>query len=200
MFTQASFRSFALLLVLLGVLAPLQAQDSSPVVSSNYRLNPSDIILLEVFQEPDLRRQVRLAQDGSVVLPLIGKVMLSDKTVFEAEEIITDLYNRDYLVNPQINISILEYAERRVNVLGSVNRPGSVVFQPEEEMVLLEAITLAGGFNRYADKKRVTLTRKKPNGQTESFEINTEDLIRGGNMNNWTLRKDDVIFVPERVF
>ena len=127
--------------------------------SGNYLLNPSDILRVEVFQEQDLFREVRVAQDGSIVLPLIGKIYVGGKSVFDAEKLITELYNRDYLVNPQINVTITEYALRRVNVIGQVNKPGIVIFPPEEEMVLLEAISLAGGFNRLADKSKVTLTR-----------------------------------------
>lgn len=166
----------------------------------NYRLNPSDLLRVEIFQEPDLFREVRIAQDGSILLPLIGKVYIGGKSIFDAERLITELYNRDYLVNPQINVTIVDYGLRRVNVIGQVNKPGIVVFPPEEEMVLLEAISLAGGFNRLADKRKVTLTRTSLNGKTETFTIDTSKLIAGDEVMRWDLQKDDVIFIPERVF
>jgi polysaccharide export outer membrane protein len=168
--------------------------------SGNYLLNPSDLLRVEVFQEPDLIREVRVAQDGSIMLPLIGKIYVGGKSVFDAESLITQLYNRAYLVNPQINVTITEYALRRVNVIGQVNKPGVVIFPPEEEMVLLEAISLAGGFNRLADKGKVTLTRTLPNGKSETFNIDTRKLISGDQSMKWDLQKDDVIFIPERVF
>lgn len=168
--------------------------------TGNYLLNPSDLLRVEVFQEPDLIREVRVAQDGSIVLPLIGKIYVGGKSIFDAEGLITELYNRDYLVNPQINVTITEYALRRVNVIGQVNKPGIVIFPPEEEMVLLEAISLAGGFNRLADKGKVTLTRTLPNGKSETFLIDTRKLISGDQSSTWNLQKDDVIFIPERVF
>jgi protein involved in polysaccharide export with SLBB domain len=65
---------------------------------------------------------------------------------------------------------------------------------------LLEAISLAGGFNRLADKGKVTLTRTLPNGKSETFSIDTRKLISGDQSMTWDLQKDDVIFVPERVF
>lgn len=168
--------------------------------AGNYRLNPSDLLRVEVFQEPDLFREVRMAQDGSILLPLIGKIYIGGKSIFDAERLITELYNRDYLVNPQINVTIVDYALRRVNVIGQVNNPGIVVFPPEEEMVLLEAISLAGGFNRLADKRKVTLTRTLLDGKTETFTIDTGKLIAGDDAMRWDLQKDDVIFIPERVF
>ena len=181
-------------------LLPLTYGQKTKDATGNYLLNPSDLLRVEVFQEPDLIREVRVAQDGSVVLPLIGKIYVGGKSIFDAESLITELYNRDYLVNPQINVTITEYALRRVNVIGQVNKPGIVVFPPEEEMVLLEAISLAGGFNRLADKGKVTLTRTLPNGKSETFSIDTRKLISGDQSTTWNLQKDDVIFVPERVF
>jgi polysaccharide export outer membrane protein len=86
-----------------------------------------------------------------------------------------------------------------VNVMGSVNSPGSVLFPEEQEMTLLDAISRAGGFNRLADRKRVKLSRTLPDGRTESTEVNTDDLIKSGNTKTFVLQRDDVIFVPERV-
>ena len=71
------------------------------VVGENYILKPSDVISLEVFQEPDLNKGVRIQGDGSVALALIGKVKVAGMTASEAQALITDLYNRDYLVDPQ---------------------------------------------------------------------------------------------------
>lgn len=177
----------------------LHAQ-SGTNASGNYLLNPSDLLRVEVFQEQELFREVRVSGDGSIVLPLIGKLYVGGKSIFDAEKLITELYNRDFLVNPQINVTVTEYALRRVNVIGQVNKPGVVIFPPEEEMVLLEAISLAGGFNRFADKGKVTLTRSLANGKTETFQIDTRKLISGDNSSTWDLQKDDVIFVSERVF
>ncbi|MCZ6675228.1 MAG: polysaccharide export protein [Verrucomicrobia bacterium] len=197
----SQFVLFVCLGVVMALLqAPLATAQPSSDASGNYLLNPSDFLRVEVFQEPDLFREVRVAGDGSIVLPLIGKIFVRGKTVFDAEALITELYNRDYLVNPQINVTITEYALRRVNVIGQVNKPGIVVFPPEEEMVLLEAIALAGGFNRLADKGKVTLTRTLPSGKTETFKIDMRKLIAGDQTTTWDLRKDDVIYVPERVF
>ena len=195
---QNRVRSFLSVTLFFAAVSHVAGQISDK--AGNYRLSPSDLLRVEVFQEPDLFREVRIAQDGSILLPLIGKIYIGGKSIFDAERLITELYNRDYLVNPQINVTIVDYALRRVNVIGQVNNPGIVVFPPEEEMVLLEAISLAGGFNRLADKRKVTLTRTLLNGKTETFTIDTGKLIAGDDAMRWDLQKDDVIFIPERVF
>lgn len=165
----------------------------------DYIVQPSDLLKVQVFQEDDLTREVRVTQGSSISLPLIGSVDLKGLTVKQVEEKIRDLYNRSYLVNPQINVSVEEYAKRSVNVLGAVNSPGAVPFPQEEGLTLLDAIARAGGFNRYADRKKIKLSRTDANGKTETYIINADELIDTGHNDSWPLQRDDVIFVPERI-
>lgn len=167
----------------------------------NYVIQPSDVLRMQVFQEPDLTQEIRVPRDGEVKFPLIGSVNLKGKTISEAQLLLHELYNRDYLVNPQISLLILEFSQRRVKVLGAVNAPGTVVFPPDEEMTLLDAISLAGGFNRLARKSAVTLTRIRADGEPEVFRVNVDELMTGGaDSSVWILEKDDTIYVPERFF
>jgi len=180
--------------------SPGWAQETAPkeIVKSDYVLQPSDLLHVLVFQEDDLQRDVRISQEYSITLPLIGQVDLKGKTLREAEILIRDLYNKDYLVNPQVTVSVMEYTKTSVNVLGSVGQPGSVVFTPEQPMSLLDAIARAGGFNRLADRKHVSLSRTV-NGKVEKYLINADELIQGNTKSSWTLIKDDVIYVPEKL-
>jgi polysaccharide export outer membrane protein len=175
-----------------------EAADSpSPTPQPDYVLQPYDLIRVVVFQEPDLGREVRLSPDTTLTLPLIQTVNLNGKTVREAQTIISDLYDRDYLVNPQINLTVLEYSRVSVNVLGAVNTPGSVVIPPDQGLKLLDAIAHAGGFNRLADRKRIKLSRTGADGKTATFTINADDIIQSTSKDQWPLQKADVIYVPE---
>lgn len=193
-------RIFLLLLIASFCSAALHGESETEAPNPNYVIQPSDVIRLQVFQEPDLDQEFRVPRGGAFHFPLIGSVNLKGKTVEEAENLLRNLYNKDYLVNPQINLLIIEYSQRRVNVLGAVNNPGTVVFPPEEEMNLLDAISRAGGFSRLANKKSVTLNRTNPDGKVSRFTVNADQIIRGGNSSAWQLEKDDVIFVPESRF
>jgi len=183
----------------LSVLRAEEAIPASSATKSDYILQASDLLRIQVFQEDDLTREVRISQEYTIVLPMIGSVDLRGKTLRQAEEFIRDRYDRDFLVNPQVNVIVLEYAKRTVNVMGSVNQPGAVLFPEEQELTLLDAISRAGGFNRLADRRRVKLSRTLPDGRTESTEINADDLIKSGNTKSYILQRDDVIFVPERI-
>jgi polysaccharide biosynthesis/export protein len=194
-------RIFLLLLAFATSWQGVNAEQATQTQASrNYVIQPSDVLRLHVFQEPDLTQDIRVPQNGRFHFPLIGPVQLTGKTVAEAEDLLRELYDRDYLVNPQVNLLILEFSQRRVNVYGAVNAPGPVVFPPEEEMTLLDAISRAGGFNRLANRRAVTLTRTGPDGQIIRFRINADELISGGaDASVWKLEKDDVINVPERI-
>ena len=194
-----------LLLLSLGLLALRGvAEETQPVTAANsgstdYILQPSDLIRVMIFQEPDLLREVRITQEYTITLPLIGTIDVRNKTVRQVEELIHDLYDKDYLVNPQINLTVLEYTQRTVKVMGAVNQPGAIVFPPEQKMGLLEAIARAGGFSRIADRKRVKLSRTLADGKTENYTINTDEMIQGASGDQWLLTKGDVVFVNERI-
>ena len=180
---------------------PVSSTSSAAALSTaDYLLRPSDILQIRVFQEDDLTREVSVSQDYTISLPLVGTIDVRKRSVRQAEEFIRQLYDRDFLVNPQVSLIVLKYAERAVNVIGSVNTPQAVPFPPERGLNLLEAVTRAGGFSRLADKTRVRIIRKDDKGASVTYSINAEKLISGSSDNSWTLQVDDVIEVPERIF
>ena len=166
---------------------------------ATYKLRPMDLIKIQVFQEAELDRELRVSQDHTIVVPLIGVVEVRDLTVRDAEALITELYQRDYLVNPQLNITVTEYSQRNINVLGAVNIPGSILIPPEKNLTLLDAIARSGGFSRLANRNKVSLTRTKADGQTVNFIINADQLVSGDTTNRSTIQDGDIIFVPERI-
>lgn len=187
--------------VVFSVLPPaLSAGAAEPRVSGDYQLQPGDVVRVQVFQEPDMDRELRVSQDGQISLPMIGQIEVKDRTLTSVEKNVRDLYDRDYLVNPQVNITIITYQRRTVNVMGAVNAPQAVEYPPEQSLTLIDAISRAGGFNRFADRKKVRLTRSTGEGRPpENFIINADQLIVGTATERWVLLKDDVIFVPESV-
>jgi polysaccharide biosynthesis/export protein len=173
--------------------------DGQQRAAGTYVLRPMDLLKIQVFDEPDLERELRVSADRSITLPLIGSVSLRNRSVRDAEKMIRDLYGRDYLVDPQINITVLEYSPRTVNVLGAVNTPGSVVIPAEHFFNLLDAIAHSGGFSRIANRSRISLTRTFSDGHTENFTINANKLVAGDASNSWPVMDGDVVFVPESV-
>jgi polysaccharide biosynthesis/export protein len=99
----------------------LSAGVSAP---AGYILSPNDQVAVEVFGEEDLRTNGRLNGEGNLSVPLLGSVRLAGLTLTQAAARLTDLYGRDYLVNPRVNVMLVGYAKRRFTVLGQVSHPG----------------------------------------------------------------------------
>jgi polysaccharide biosynthesis/export protein len=179
----------------------LRAEGSDPGDSTDgdYKLEPGDTVRIQIYQEPDLDREIRVSKEGEIFLPLIGRLVVKDETVLRVEKVVHILYDRKYLVNPQVNITVVKYRQRSVNVMGAVNSPQAIEFPPEQPLTLLDAISRAGGFNRLANRKSVRLTRSFADGHKENFTINADKLITGSKTDNWVLLSDDVIFVPESI-
>jgi polysaccharide biosynthesis/export protein len=171
------------------------------VSRSDYVLQPLDVLKVQVFQEDDINKQgeVRMSEEAKITLPLIGSINLRGKTVRQAEEMIRDLYDRDYLVKPQVSVNVLKYAERFVNVTGAVNKPDRVPFPQERGLTVVAAISLAGGQARVADLKKVKLTRRRADGEPETREIDVDAIMKGKGGDDVALQPDDSIFVPERI-
>src|SRR5207249_7469582 len=102
--------------------APSSIGASAP---AGYILSPNDQVSVEVFGEEDLRTSGRLNPEGNLSVPSLGSIHLAGLTLTQATSKLTELYGRDYLVNPRVNVSLVSYARGRFLVLGEVSRPGT---------------------------------------------------------------------------
>lgn len=186
--------------------APRNSDTSSSVPESastpDYILQPQDVIRVQVFQEDDINKQgesLSISQESTVSLPLIGTISLKGKSVRQSEEMIRALYDRDYIVNPQVSVTVVKYAERTVNVIGSVTNQGRIQFPQERGLTIVDAISLAGGQTRLADLRKVKLTRKNGNGDMDVEIIDVDAMMKTAGRDQVQLAPGDVIFVPERI-
>jgi protein involved in polysaccharide export with SLBB domain len=163
-----------------------------------YVLQSSDMVQVSVYQEEDMGAKVRLEKDGTILLPLLGKVEIGGKTLEEASRIIRDLLAREYLVNPQVTLTIVEFAKRRFTVLGQVQRPGSYEMPATEPLNLLQAIAMAGGYTRIGAPGKVTIQRRVRN-ETRTFKADAEAMSKNQKAKPFEIQPDDTITVGERL-
>lgn len=172
--------------------APINVSATSP---RNYLLSPNDLVLVKVYRQDDLESRVRISADGTATFPLVGAIQLGGKTVEEATAFVRGKLEADYLVNPQVTMTILEYAKRRFTVLGQVQKPGTYEIPSEESVSFLQAVAMAGGFTRLANTSKVVLTRQ--NGERKaSFVLDAKEMTKNG---EFVIRPDDTISVPQRI-
>lgn len=180
-----------------------QVTTNAVTAPSGYVLSANDQVAVEVFGEEDLRTNGRLNAEGNLSLPLLGSVHLAGLNLTQATARVSELYARDYLVNPKVNVMLVGYAKRRFTMLGQVNRPGSFEMPEGSPMGidLLEAIAMAGGYTRIAAPERITVRRHSPKGD-EILKVDGKRLARGtgGANSSFKVQAGDTITVGESIF
>src|SRR5438034_878720 len=163
---------------------PAAASAPTPIggvsAPAGYILGPNDQVAVDVFDEPDLRTNGRLNPEGDLNVPLLGSIHLAGLTTTQAASRLTELYSRDYLVKPKINVTLLSYAKRHFVILGQVGHAG-IIEMPESSpggIDLLEAIAMAGGYTRIAAPERITVRRHNANGD-QILKVNAKRLAKG---------------------
>ena len=194
-FRACAVKSAFLLLVLVVASVPaLRAQDA------NYRLSANDLLDFRVFQEPELDGVIRVSGDGTAIFPLIGAVTVVGKTVTAATEEIKSRYRDGYLVYPQVSLTVRTYAQKLFTVLGQVQKPGSYDMKGSDEITLLQAIGMAGGYTKIANPGRVTVKRLEEGGRERLIKLDAKRMAKGGDSSSFYIKPGDVITVAESLF
>lgn len=167
--------------------------------SNEYKLAPNDLLDFRVFQEPELDAVVRISGDGQAIFPLVGGVSIGGSTISEAIELIKARYRDGYLINPQLTLTVRTYAKRLFVVLGQVQQPGSYDIQGGNEITLLQAIGMAGGYTKIADPANVTVKRLEEDGE-RVLKFNAKRMARGDDKTSFVIKPGDVISVGESLF
>ena len=153
---------------------------------SSYRLASGDVISVRVLGEEDLsKEEVLLTDAGTVSLPALGEVRIAGLTLSEVAQLVTQGLLGDYLVNPQVSVSIYQYRPFYIN--GMVETPGSYPYQPG--LTVRKAASLAGGFRERASLRGISIIRENEPGN-QSRRVDLDALVQPG----------DIITVDESFF
>jgi len=178
--------------------APSAAASTAGVSApAGYTLTAGDQVAVEVFGEDDLRTNGRLNSEGNLTVPLLGSIHLAGLTPTQAASKVTDLYSRDYLVNPKINVTLLAYGSRRFTILGQIGHPGIFEMSPDG-IDILEAVAMAGGYTRIAAPERITVRRHTASGD-QILKVNAKRFTKGKG-GGFRVEPGDTITVAESIF
>lgn len=182
--------------------APKPASDRSGFV---YRLTVTDRLRVSIFQEDDLAEIIRVDARGNINLKLAGDLHVAGMTVNEAQRAVEQAY-RDgrFLRNPQVTISVEDYALREVSISGQVKAPGRFQLPIESTLTVVELVTKAGGLTDIAKGSNVSVTRITADGKKSTFIVDVENILRGKKASNSEnssipLEPGDIVYVPERI-
>jgi protein involved in polysaccharide export with SLBB domain len=162
---------------------------------STYRLGPQDVISVDVFnQERYSRKDITVPPSGRISLSLIpGGVFVNGKTVDEVAEIITKRYD-EYIIDPQVTVSLEKAASYRYSIIGDVGQPGIRLMN--HRMTVTEAIAEAGGVLNTGNKSKVMVLRRQPNGVLAQIPVNVSAIYKGKAPDTTYLVPGDQIVVP----
>jgi len=177
-----------------AVQVPAEVKEAKDALVRAYRIGPGDLLELKVFQVDELSQVVRVSEDGSITLPLLGRVVVEGLTQEGVVQKLTGLLQAKYIKNPQVTIFIKEYKNQQVAVIGAVENAGSYELVGRKN--LLQIISMAGGFSETAGNE-VFILREGPDGATSTVSIDLKDLLVNGNQAlNVPIEPNDVINVP----
>lgn len=195
-------------IVLLGLMAPATAigqqpaQTSQTARASEYRINAGDELEIYVWGDERLQRQVKVLPDGSIAFPLVGQVVAQGLLPQELERAISDRLQGQYRGEvPQVTVSVIAPSGMQFSVMGRVKAPGT--FTPGRYVTVLEALSMAGGPNEFANLDNVVVLRKKGDS-IEAFRLRLGAVFKGGsNLSEAgalasiaTIQPGDTVIVP----
>jgi polysaccharide export outer membrane protein len=161
-----------------------------------YRVGAKDLLEITVFEAPEVNGEYRVADDGSVRLPLVQRIELGGLTEAEAEAKIQQALGR-FVNDASVDIELREFRSQPITVIGAVKKPGALRFS--ERWTLFDAITEAGGL---ADGhgNQIHVLRRSENGLTDQITVNAEALmVNLDPAANVPLVANDVVNVPATV-
>src|SRR5271157_4281165 len=136
-----------------------QSPAASKAVAPEYQIGPGDVLAINVWKEPELSRVQPVRPDGHLSLPLIGEVEVTGVTAAQLQVTLTEGYRR-FMENPVVVVMVQEPRSKRFNVVGQVQKPGSLVLS--QPTTVLDALALVGGPRDFANLKKIYVLRTHP--------------------------------------
>jgi polysaccharide export outer membrane protein len=181
--------AFTLLLAYFN--ADMAVAADKPVV---YHLHQGDTVLVSVWGEDALKQQVVVLPDSSITLPLAGRVEVGGLSTPEVEQLIAEKLKK-YLKDPVVTVVIAGLDGNRAYVTGKVLKPGPFIISGP--ITVLQAISIANGFDKFANEGGIKVIRTKPDGRQDVLPVHYSDIVSGKDMStNIQLMAGDTIVVP----
>jgi len=177
--TVAALVAFALALLMPASAFAQQQNPPAPQTqrSSDYRINAGDQLEIYVWGEERLQRPVKVLPDGTIAFPLVGQLEAQGLLPQQLEAAITAKLQSQYRGQvPQVTVSVVSPSGMQFSVMGRVKAPGT--FTPGRYVNVLEALSMAGGPNEFANLDNVLLIRKVGDN-LKAFRLHLASIFKG---------------------
>ena len=168
------------------------------VPPSEFLIGPEDVLVVTVWRNQELTKEVTVGPDGKISLPLLGDVTAAGLTAQALSKQLADGLV-EFMSTPTVSVQVKEINSYHVFAVGEVGRPGKIVLKSFTSV--LQGISYAGGFTLFASRNNVHVLRNVKNGQGETKQVMIpvpyQDIVQGKNLEaNIILKAGDVIVVP----
>lgn len=142
-----------------------------------YKLGPDDEIAVRVKGHPEHSLdKVKISPMGTIYHNLLGEIKVVGATIRQVQDRFTnDL--AEYLVDPIVNVELIDAKSAKIGVLGDVLHPGIIIMN--RPMKIVDVISEAGGISDTGSKSEVQVVRPSLNGTTQIFKINVKRIYEG---------------------
>ena len=186
-----SMLPIALMLIVCSFSAPAQ-QNNQALQVNDYKIGSKDLLEITVFGLPELTQTVRVSEDGSVTMALLGKVEVIGLTAQELEKKIGSMLDKQYTKEARVTVFIKEY--QKISVTGAVGKPGQ--YEIVGPTTLLQIIAQAGGLTAQR-MNEIYIYRQVKEGEQTRIVIGIDELTNGGNPSlNIELQAKDIVSIP----
>src|SRR5215472_15737910 len=170
--------------------------DPEMLQREDYVIGPYDILAVRVWKNVELSvEQVPVRPDGKISTPLAGEVQAAGLTSKQLEGVLEKAL-AEYVTAPHVTVIVLKMDSRHVSVEGQVQRPGLIPL--DSDMRVVDAITAGGGFTAFANRKRIKIIRRQPDGSVTAYGFNYDAFVSGSAPgSNGLLQPNDTVVVPD---
>ncbi|THJ19408.1 MAG: polysaccharide export protein [Nitrospira sp. CG24E] len=168
------------------------------VPPGEFLLGPEDVLVVTVWKNQDLSREVVIRPDGMISMPLIGDVPAANLTANHLAKRIGERLT-EYMASPIVSVQLKEVNSYFIYVLGEVPKPGK--YSLKSYANVMQGISLGGGFTPFAKKNKIKVLRSTTDGSSDKAQIEIpvqyDEILQGhAAVGNFYLRSGDVIVVP----
>ncbi len=172
---------------------------STAAVAQDYRVQPGDVLRVEVIEDSTLNRSVLVSPDGRISLPNAGAVRAAGRTIEQIQSALASRLAPNFVNQPNVFVELEALAAEpeedpvtAIFVVGEANTVGRVELEPGT--TLLQAFAQFGGFTNFAAVKRIQFRRG-----ADIYTINYNKILDGSSTNGAVvMREGDVIIIPQR--
>lgn len=174
-----------------------------------YKIAPGDVLQLEVLEDSSLNRSLLVLPDGTVSIPQGGTIRAGGYTVAEVQAATVQTLSPNFAKPPTVYLAVGQLAVKKtgggtgspkatvaVYAMGEVAKPGRVDVEPGT--TILQFLAQSGGLTNFAATKRIQLRRTDAAGHEQLYLFNYDAVMSGSKVQTITLKKGDVIIVPQR--